>query len=230
MTQEIPLLTLVALAILGSPLASALAQNTPVTATNSVTAAAPKPKPVPLVPPTLANYTGAPFGGKAQTIPGRIELENYDEGGHGVAYFDRTPEVNHGAGYRLGEGVDIKGMVLPPGKKPWFKSNDGTPTVGWFFVGEWMHYSVDVTPGAYDLHVRYTTPIPDKKIEVYLDGVLVASVPVPVTDPHYAVWATATFKNVKVDGSGRHLLRVQEAGKDVDEVDVNWIEFGNANP
>ena len=121
MTHKKPLLTLVTLAILGSPLASALAQNTPVTATNSVTAAAPKPKPVPLVPPTLANYTGAPFGGKAQTIPGRIELENYDEGGHGVAYFDRTPDVNHGAGYRLGEGVDIKGMVLPPGKKPWFK-------------------------------------------------------------------------------------------------------------
>jgi hypothetical protein len=34
---------------------------------------------------------------------------------------------------------------------------------------------------------------------------------------------------VKVDGSGRHLLRVQEAGKDVDEVDVNWIEFVKAS-
>jgi hypothetical protein len=229
MTQMKPLLTLVALAILSSPLASALAQNAPMTATSSVTAAAPKPKPAPLVPPTLANYTGAPFGGKAQTIPGRIEVENYDEGGHGVAYFDRTPDVNSGAGYRKGEGVDIKGMVLPPGKKSWYKSNDGTPTVGWFFIGEWMHYTVDVTAGAYDINVRYATPIADKALEIHLDGILLASVPTPKTG-EYTIWKTATFKNVAIEARGRHLLRVQAAGKDLDEDDINWIEFVKTNP
>lgn len=33
-----------------------------------------------------------------------------------------------------------------------------------------------------------------------------------------------------LEASGRHLLRVEQAGKDVDEVDVNWIEFVKANP
>lgn len=216
--------TIVTLAILLGLAGPLLAQNAPNPQPTTQPAAA-KPKPVPLVPPTLASYTGAPFGGKAQTIPGRIEVENYDEGGHGVAYYDRTPEVNQGAGYRLGEGVDIKGMIVPPGKKAWYKSNDGTPTVGWFFVGEWMHYSVDVTPGVYDLKVRYATPISEKAIDVYLDGVLLASVPTPVTGKYYTEWETATFKNVKVDASGRHLLRVQAAGKDLDEDDINWIEF-----
>jgi hypothetical protein len=206
-----------------------MAQNTPGTVTNRVAAAAPKPKPVLVIPPTLANYTGAPFGGKAQTIPGRVEMENYDEGGHGIAYYDRTSEVNSGAGYRLGEGVDIKGMVLPPAKKPWYKSNDGTPTVGWFFVGEWMHYSVEVTPGVYDLQVRYATPIPQKAIDVYLDGVLLGSVPTPKTG-EYTTWKTAVLKNVKTEASGRHLLRVQAAGNDKDEDDINWIEFIKANP
>ena len=220
MIKQPRIITLAALFILGSAIPTVLAQSTP---------AAPKPQAVPVVPPSLADYKGAPFGGKAQTIPGRIELENYDEGGHGVAYYDRTAGVNSGAGYRLGEGVDIKGMVLPAGKKPWFKSNDGTPTVGWFFVGEWMHYSVEVTPGVYDINIRYATPIADKAIDIHLDGVLLASVPTPKTG-EYTIWKTATFKNMKIEASGRHLLRVQAAGKDLDEDDINWIEFVKANP
>ena len=107
--------------------------------------------------------------------------------------------------------------------------DDGTPTVGWFFVGEWMHYSVDVTPGVYDINVRYGTPIADKALDIYLDGVLLASVPTPKTG-EYTVWKTATFKDVKIEASGRHLLRVQAAGKDLDEDDINWIEFVKASP
>lgn len=230
MFNQTRVITLVALVTVGSAIPAVLAQSAPAAATNSAAApAAPKPKPVPLVPPSLADYKGAPFGGRGQTIPGRIEVENYDEGGHGIAYYDRTPDVNSGAGYRPGEGVDIKGMVVPPGKKSWYKSNDGTPTVGWFFVGEWMHYSVEVTPGVYDINVRYGTPIDGKALDLYLDGVLLASVPTPKTG-EYTVWRTATVKNVKIEASGRHLLRVQAAGKDLDEDDINWVEFVKANP
>jgi hypothetical protein len=178
----------------------------------------------PVTAATAAAYAGQPFGGKAATIPGRIEAENYDEGGPGVAFYDRTPDVNEGAGYRKGEGADIKGMVFVPGRKPYFRSNESTPTIGWFFVGEWMQYTVMVTPGVYDINVRYGTPMEGKTLEIYLNGVLLATVPNPNTG-EYTIWKTATLKNVKVEASGRNVLRLQAAGHDLDECDYNWVEF-----
>ena len=205
-TRVIPL---IALFTLGGSLPSLLAQNTPVTSTNA------------------AAYTGQPFGGKIAAIPGVIEAENYDEGGSGVAYYDRTPDKNEGDGYRKGEGVDIKGMVFVPGRKPYLRSNESTPTVGWFFVGEWMQYTVMVTPGVYDINVRYGTPMEGKALDIYLDGVLLATVPNP-NSGEYTMWKTATVKNVKVAASGRKVLRLQAAGQDKDECDYNWVEFVKA--
>lgn len=40
--------------------------------------------------PTLANETAGPYEGTAAVLPGKIELENYDYGGQGVAYNDET--------------------------------------------------------------------------------------------------------------------------------------------
>ena len=42
-----------------------------------------------------SGYPGKPYQGRAQAIPGRIEMELYDSGGEGVAYHD-TDAVNHG--------------------------------------------------------------------------------------------------------------------------------------
>lgn len=36
----------------------------------------------------LASYA---YGGTAPTVPGHIEAEEFDVGGPGVAYFDKTP-------------------------------------------------------------------------------------------------------------------------------------------
>ena len=51
--------------------------------------------------PMRAEEAGSrrPFGGKAHTIPGKIETEHYDEGKPGEAYHD-LDEKNHGADYR----------------------------------------------------------------------------------------------------------------------------------
>lgn len=173
-------------------------------------------------------YAGKPFGGKAATIPGRIEAENFDLGGEGVGYHDRTTR-NQGGGYRKAEAPGIKGMETIPGKPAWYKSNDGSPTIGWFFVGEWLQYSVDVTPGVYDINYRIATPMNGKTLELSLDGVRIATLPVPNTG-EYTKWETRTVKNVKVAGTGRKVLRLTEAGNDKDEVDVNWIAFVKPAP
>lgn len=164
-----------------------------------------------------------PYGGKVRTIPGLIEAEDFDLGGEGVGYHDRSTK-NPGGGYRPDEGVGIKGMVEIPGRAAWYKSNESTPTVGWFFVGEWLKYTVDVTPGVYDISIRTATPIDDKAFNIYLDDKVIAYIKVP-NSGQYVNWVTTTIKNIKIEKTGRSILKIQAGGKDVDECDINWIEF-----
>lgn len=168
-----------------------------------------------------------PYGGNPQTIPGRIEAENFDSGGEGKGYHDRTAK-NQGGGYRLDEAPGIKGMTVPAGKPNWYKSNDGTPTIGWFFVGEWLNYTVDVKPGLYDINIRIATPMNNKAFNIYLDNKLIAYIQVPNTG-EYSNWITVHHRAVKINTDGRALLRIQAGGMDLDECDLNWIEFVPAN-
>ena len=78
-------------------------------------------------PPASTPYTGA-----AIALPGRIEAENYDRGGEGLAYHDTTAGNSSGA-YRS-DGVDIRVT---------------TDTSGGFNLksvraGEWLAYSVTI--------------------------------------------------------------------------------------
>ncbi len=169
-----------------------------------------------------------PYGGKLRTIPGRIEAEDFDLGGEGVGYHDRTSQ-NQGGGYRPNEGVGIKGMNEIPGKPAWYKSNDSTPTIGWFFVGEWLKYSVDVKKGNYDINIRIATPMNKKAFNIYLDDKLIAYIEVPNTG-EYNRWVTVHTRNVHVNKDGPAVLKIQAGGMDLDECDLNWIEFTAADP
>jgi len=106
-----------------------------------------------------------------QTIPGRLEFEQYDEGGEGIAYHDQD-SVNNGSGklnpvngnplneFRLKEGVDISytkdgGIDDNPYNKvmPAMKSL----YVGWTAEGEWINYTVNVKKnGTYNASLQYT--------------------------------------------------------------------------
>ncbi len=70
------------------------------------------------------------FGESPQQIPGKIEVEDYDEGGEGLAYHDNDA-INIPGQYRPDEGVDIGGT-------------DGGYTLGYVSQGEWLEYTVDV--------------------------------------------------------------------------------------
>lgn len=43
-----------------------------------------------------ADNEGGPYGGVAAVVPGVIEVEEFDEGGEGVAYSDTDTENNGG--------------------------------------------------------------------------------------------------------------------------------------
>jgi uncharacterized delta-60 repeat protein len=78
--------------------------------------------------------TSQPFGGTPASVPGTIQIENFDTGGEGVAYHDTTPQ-NEGNAYRTGEAVDIEPTT----------DAGGGYDVGWTHTGEYLNYTVDVT-------------------------------------------------------------------------------------
>src|SRR5262249_23024749 len=97
----------------------------------------PPPPPPPPPPPT----TRSPYPGpNPASLPGKVEVENYDNGGQNLAYFDTTPG-NTGGAYRS-DDVDIEPTA----------DTGGGYDVGWTQAGEWLLYSVNVTnAGTYDL-------------------------------------------------------------------------------
>ncbi len=76
-----------------------------------------------------------PFGGKAWTVPGKIQMEDFDEPGKGkdgASYSDSDAANNGDSDYREGTGVDLK--------------NGATGVVvGWNAEGEWLEYTINVT-------------------------------------------------------------------------------------
>jgi len=74
-----------------------------------------------------------PFPGpEPHLMPGRIEAEDFDVGGQGVAYHDLTLE-NEGDKYRP-DAVAIEPTT----------DLEGGYNVGWTEAGEWLAYTVDV--------------------------------------------------------------------------------------
>lgn len=154
----------------------------------------------------------APFEGSAADVPGRIQAEEFDEGGPGVAYSD-SDASNTGGEFRPSEGVDIEAT----------EDTGGGYNVGWTVDGEWLEYTVDVTNGTYDVSVRVANPddSEDKALRLELDGTTLGTVDVPQTGG-YQEWQTVTLEDVPVSGDGTEVLRLEVVGGDFN---INWIEF-----
>ena len=65
----------------------------------------------------------------------RIELEEYDVGGPGAAYYDATPRNDADNPFRPDEGVDASNGLV----------------TNHIFAGEWLEYTTDIQPGSYDV-------------------------------------------------------------------------------
>ena len=85
-----------------------------------------------------------PYLGTPIAIPGTLQVENYDNGGQNVAYYD-TSTVNEGDQYgntfRSDEGVDLG------------SNGEGGISLGWAAAGEWLEYTVDVDSNSMDFEV-----------------------------------------------------------------------------
>jgi PKD repeat protein len=167
---------------------------------------------------------------KPLAIPGRIEAEDYNLGGEGVAYHDNTAG-NSGGAYRS-DNVDIE-------------TQGGGTNVGWIRNGEYLTYTVNVTqPGQYAMTARVASPNEARTIALSVDGAPPVTIAVPNTGS-FGAYATVGVLNVCPTPSppltpvwppvqpgclpiriplaaGTHTLKLAFAG---DGQNLDWIEF-----
>ncbi len=152
-----------------------------------------------------ASLTPEPY--TIHLLPGRIEAEDYDLGGEGIAYHDTTPG-NTGGVYRQ-DDVDIETTT-----------GEGTPNIGWVRDGEWLCYTANVTQsGTYTVTARVASPNPGRQMVLSVVGGDTAMITVPETG------SFATFANVTVPISltaGTHTLVLTFSG---DGQNINWLTF-----
>lgn len=96
---------------------------------------------------------------KSLTIPGIIEVEDFDMGCPNDTYFDKD-EANSGGKYRTDVGVDIEVCAA------------GGFNTGWAGSGEWTAYTVDVKKsGKYKITVMVATTSDSGKLHLEFNGV-----------------------------------------------------------
>lgn len=146
--------------------------------------------------------------------PGRIEAEEYREGGAGVGYYDTT-EGNAGGAYRS-QDVDI--MPLP--------GSNSAYAISWTEPGEWLAYDIDVVKSAqYRIIARVAAGgSGERSLYVEVDGQNVSGsmqFNAPTAQSNGNVWIDLTSSPVQLS-PGAHEIRVvfETGGIDLDFLNI----------
>jgi predicted amidohydrolase len=158
-----------------------------------------------------------PFGGMPLSLPGRIEVENFDNGGTGVAYADNSAG-NSGGWYRQTD-VDIEATA----------DTGGGYDVGWMGAGEWLKYTVTVaTAGTYTVRARVAVPGGGGTFHIESNGVDRTG---PITIPNTGGWQTwVTISATANLPAGQQVLRLvlDANGSGGLFGNMNWLEVAPA--
>ena len=157
-----------------------------------------------------AKLRQSPYEGKPQTIPGRIEVEKYDDGIEGYAFHD-SDNANEGGKLRT-DGVDVV--------------DGGTGfALGYTAVGEWLNYTVNVTEtGKYAFSANAASGTTGAKFKLYIDGTpLTKDVSIPQTASNswntYKLVSGTTNADIQ---AGEHVLKLQISGANGN---IDYLEF-----
>ncbi|WP_081670869.1 carbohydrate-binding protein [Sporocytophaga myxococcoides] len=155
-----------------------------------------------------------PFNGVSHLIPGRIEAEEYDLGGEGLAYHESNTNGNEGKATLRNDEVDIEAT----------QDIEGTYNVAYILQGEWLEYTVNVAvSGTYDLGLRVAADGSGKILHIEMDGKDVTG---PVTIPNtggWQSWQTVTLKDISL-ATGPHVMRI---AFDASYMNINYFEFSD---
>ena len=165
------------------------------------------------------NIPQGAYGGNPQEIPGIIQLENFDVGANGFAYYDvdAGTHVDPAPDFRTNEDVDIE---------PCSDEGEGY-NIGFAMAGEWLEYTVDVeTNGTYDITFRTACDGDNKTISLESDGNMLANnIAIPNTGG-WQTWTDVIIEDVELE-AGEQVLRVTIG--DNDYVNLNYMSFSLQN-
>jgi alpha-L-fucosidase len=131
---------------------------------------------------------------KPLSIPGTIEVEDFDLGCPGDAYYDKD-EGNSGGKYRPDEGVDIEVCKA------------GGYNTGWAKSGEWMSYTVNVKKtGIFNLIMFVATVSDQGKLHIEFDDVDKTGLIPVMNTGGYQNWKTVS-KSVQLT-AGIHSMKI----------------------
>jgi len=158
-----------------------------------------------------------PYKGVAAAVPGKIEFENYDEGGSGVSYSD-TDSENKGKVYRE-DAVDIEEIDCTNA------SEEKCYALGYTLKDEWLEYTIEVANTAKLFwKARVATGSETAGFHMTIDGKPFGE---NVVVENTGSWTD--YKEIAGEGSevekGEHILRVTI---DQPYVNLDWIEFGSS--
>ncbi|UOB16790.1 family 16 glycosylhydrolase [Abyssalbus ytuae] len=147
----------------------------------------------------------------ASPLPGKIEAEDYKDGGEGTGYHD-VDAGNTGGAYK-NDDVDIEVTG----------DESGDYNVGWIEAGEWLAYDINATATSqtYDIEFRIASPSGDGSFHLELDGASVTDVINVTATGGWQSYTTVTVNNIYIN-SGLHELRIVF---DSSGLNLNYIEF-----
>ena len=153
-----------------------------------------------------------PFNGVASAIPGKIQAEDYDKGGHNKAFYDND-RANQGGAYREDE-VDIVQIDSTDKSKGY--------ALGYTQDGEWVEYTVNnQIASEYTIVMNVATASENVGVKFYIDDEEITDV---IKAPQGEDWNT--YSEVKAQTKeipkGEHVLKMQIVG---DYVNVDWFKF-----
>ena len=153
-----------------------------------------------------------PFKGVASAIPGKIEAEDYDKGGHNKAFYDND-RTNKGGAYREDE-VDIVALDSADTSKGY--------ALGYTEDGEWVEYTVNnQIASEYTVVLNVATQSEDVGVQFFIDDKEITDV---IKVPQGDDWNTYSKVEAKTKEipKGEHVLKMQIVGN---YVNIDWFKF-----
>ena len=162
------------------------------------------------IPQTAYNDTPA-------AIPGKIEAENYDVGGHNKAFYDMDRE-NQGKAYREDE-VDIVAIDDS-------KCGDAACTgyaIGYTQADEWVEYTINVAADAkYDITANIATAFETAGMQLFVDDKAITdAITFEKVDSVFTTYKVVDIGSVELK-KGEHVLRLMITGA---YLNVDWLQF-----
>ncbi|MDD3621012.1 MAG: PKD domain-containing protein [Methanofollis sp.] len=147
-----------------------------------------------------------------RTAPCRVEAEEYDYGGEGVAYHDAT-RGNQGGAFR-NDDVDIE-----------IWEDLGVVDVSYTAKGEWLEYTVDVLDAdEYLFSFRTTSDLEGQTFDLAVDGEYITTVSVPKNG--WSGFTSVDASHSVTLSKGRHVIRLTMGGG----LNLDYFEITRAGP